>query len=384
MKLMPAGVALVALVALAGLAAVVAHEAAAQAPTQFFTTPLAVDQMRGRQAVVETDLGSFVIDLLADAAPNHVGHFMKLADEGAYDGTVFHRLVRYGIIQGGDPLSKDPSQRDRYGTGGLGVLRAEFGDEPMTRGAVAAVLLPERPDSAGAQFFVCVVDQRALDGNYTVFGRVVEGMRVVEKISETPVDGNGRAAERVEIRSVTIRDTPPPEPVPFENETPAELASWQAVIETGMGAFTIDLLADKAPEHARNFLRLSSIGAYDGTAFHRVVRGFVIQTGLMSTREPPIAERQQKHVRTLQPEFNDTQHVKGTVSMARGDDPASASTSFFICTAPAPSLDGVYTAFGRVVEGIDVVEAIEAVPVDGESPVTRVGIVRVTLRQRQR
>jgi cyclophilin family peptidyl-prolyl cis-trans isomerase len=81
-------------------------------------------------------------------------------------------------------------------------------------------------------------------------------------------------------------------------------------------------------------------------------------------------------VKTLQPEFNDILHVKGTLSMARGDDPASASTSFFICTAPASSLDGKYTAFGRVVEGLDVVEAIEASPVDGETPKARVELKR--------
>ena len=120
-----------------------------------------------------------------------------------------------GIVQGGDPLSTDPAKAKLYGTGGLGMLEAEVSSEPHTRGAVSAVLQPGKPDSGGAQFFVCVTDQPALTGKYTVFGRVSEGMAVLEKISETPATADGKATERVEIRSVEIRDTPPPVPEPF-------------------------------------------------------------------------------------------------------------------------------------------------------------------------
>jgi len=98
----------------------------------------------------------------------------------------------------------------------------------------------------------------------------------------------------------------------------------------------------------------------------------VIQTGALNTKSAPPTERQQKLVRNLQPEFNDTKHVKGIVSMARGDDPASAQTSFFICTGTSTALDGVYTAFGRVVDGMSVVEAIEKVARTGEAPNERV------------
>ena len=331
-----------------------------------------------KQAVVNTTAGTFVIDLRPDLAPNHVAYFTKLARAGAYNGTIFHRVIRHGIIQGGDPLSKDPKKSKLYGTGGLGVLKAEIGSEKPTRGAVAAVIQPGKPDSAGAQFFVCVTDQPALEGKYTIFGRVSEGMDVVAKISETPADADGRTTERVEIRSIEIRDTPPPEPEPFATETPAELAHYRAVLETSAGPITIEFFADKAPEHVRNFLRLASAGVLDGTSFHRVVRGFVVQTGSLNTRGP-LTEKQQKHVRTLQPEFNDTKHVKGIVSMARGDDPASATTSFFIVTGDAPSLDGKYTVFGRVVDGLSVVEAIEQAPVTGDAPQTRIDLTRVRI-----
>ena len=123
----------------------------------------------------------------------------------------------------------------------------------------------------------------------------------------------------------------------------------------------------------RNFLRLASVGVYDGTSFHRVVRGFVIQTGALTSRGP-LTEKQQKLVQPLKPEFNDTKHVKGILSMARGDDPASAMTSFFIVTGDAPSLDGKYTVFGRVIDGLAVVEAIEQTAVNGEAPVARIDL----------
>jgi peptidyl-prolyl cis-trans isomerase B (cyclophilin B) len=349
-----------------------------QKPAPFVNT-VPARELANKQAVVNTTAGEFVIDLRPDLAPAHVAYFIKLAREGAYDGTIFHRVVKHGIIQGGDPLSKDPKNVTRYGTGGLGVLRAEFSSEPPSRGAVAAVLQPGKPDSAGSQFFVCVSDQPALAGKYTIFGRVSEGMDVVQKISEAEQTAGGDAtpsgvpASRIVIVSVTIRDTPPPKPEPFSTETVDELAGYRAVLETSAGPITVEFLPAKAPGHVRNFLRLAQAGVFDGMAFHRVVRGFAVQTGSLGSRGP-LTEGQQKFVRTLQPEFNDTKHVKGILSMARGDDPASASTSFFIVTADAPSLDGKYTAFGRVVDGMSAVDAIESAAVSGETPVNRIAL----------
>jgi peptidyl-prolyl cis-trans isomerase B (cyclophilin B) len=335
--------------------------------------------MSGKQAVVDTTNGTFVIDLRADLAPNHVGYVMKLAGEGAYANTLVHRVVRNGIIQGGDPLTKDPAKQALYGSGGLGVLQAEHSNEPFTRGAVGAALRPGQADSGGAQFFVCVTDQPSLAGQFTVFGRVSDGMDVVERISQAPADAKGAPLDHVVIRSVTIRDIPPPEPVPFASETPEQLQQHTAVLETTLGNITIGFDARKAPEHVRNFLQLAQAGVFDGTAFHRVVHGFVAQTGALTSRGAPLTEKQQRRVHTLQPEFNDLNHVKGIVSMARGDDPASATTSFFIVTGAAPSLDGKYTVFGRVVEGMDVVDRIDAAPVSGESPVTRIDLIKVRI-----
>ena len=288
-------------------------------------------------------------------------------------------MVKIGMVQGGDPISKDPAKRSLYGTGGLNAVKAEARAPKMTRGSVAAVLVPGRADSAGAQFFVVLADQPALDGQYTVFGHVADGMEVLQKISETAVDASGLAVDRVEIRHVAIRDRPPER---FITDTAQQLGTYHAVLETSSGPITIEFLPDKAPEHARQFLRLADAGVYNGTAFHRVAPGFVIQTGALNTRLAPLTERQQQLVHNLQPEFNDTKHVKGIVSMARGDDPASATTSFFICTAVAPALDGVYTAFGRVVDGLPVVDAIEGVPRQGEAPIRRVDLKTVRIEQR--
>src|SRR4051794_8266062 len=327
-----------------------------------------------RQAVVETSLGTFVIDLTPEAAPNQTAYFIKTAESGAYNGTTFHRIVKYGLVQGGDPISKDPSKRSLYGTGGLNAVKAEARAPKMTRGSVAAVLVPGKPDSAGAQFFIVLVDQPGLDGQYSVFGHVSDGIEVLQKISEAPVDPNGVATERIEIAKVTIRDTPPE---PFLNEPAQQLGQYRAVLDTSAGPITIEFFADKAPETVRQFLRLADAGVYNGMAFHRVAPGFVIQTGALSSRQAPLTEKQQKLVHNLQPEFNDTKHVKGIVSMARGDARDSAQTSFFICTGPSTVLDGVYTAFGRVVDGMGAVDTIEAAPRTGEAPNARIELKSV-------
>ena len=159
---------------------------------------------RDPTAVVETPKGSFTIELLPGVAPKHVELFVETAKAGGYDGTTFHRVIMGGIIQGGDPLSKDPGKSSRYGTGGLDLLDAEFSDQPFVRGTVAAVRKPSSVDSAGTQFFVCLQPQPALKGQYTVFGQVISGMDVVDQISLTPVDGD-KATERVEM-TVTIQE----------------------------------------------------------------------------------------------------------------------------------------------------------------------------------
>jgi peptidylprolyl isomerase len=161
----------------------------------------------GTEAVVETAKGRFTIRLLPEVAPKHAALFVKTAKAGGYDGTVFHRVIVGGIIQGGDPLSKDPAKAAQYGSGGLGLVPAEFSDRPFVRGTVAAARKPSSVDSGGRQFFVCLRDQASLAGQYTIFGEVVSGMEVVDQISLVPADGD-KAKERVEMK-VTVREPAP-------------------------------------------------------------------------------------------------------------------------------------------------------------------------------
>ncbi len=336
--------------------------------------PMLAQAAPPKQAVVETTAGTFVLDLLPDAAPNTVAFFTKTAQSGGYDNTAFHRAVRNGMVQGGDPFSKDPAKKAQYGQGGLNQIKAEARAPKMLAGSVASVLVPGRPDSAGTQFFVILADQPGLDNQYTVFAKVADGMDVLQKISAMPPDASGMIADRVEIKNVMIRDTPPE---PFVNDTKEQLGSYKAVLDTSAGPITIEFFADKAPETIRQFLRMAEAGVYNDMAFHRVAPGFVIQTGALSSRTAPLSPRQQALVHDLQPEFNDTKHVKGIVSMARGDSPTSAQTSFFICVGTSTALDGVYTAFGRVVDGMSAVDTIEQTPRTGETPNTRIDLKTV-------
>jgi peptidyl-prolyl cis-trans isomerase B (cyclophilin B) len=347
-----------------------------------FVPGAAFAQTPQKQAVIETSAGTIVLDLLADKAPNHVSLFVKTAEAGGYDGTIFHRMVRYGIIQGGDPLTKDPVARDKYGAGGLNQLKPEITDERLTKGAVAAVQIPGKPDSAGTQFFICINPQPALDGKYTVFARVAEGILVAQKISETPVDEKGLATERVAVTRVTVREKPADTPEPYSTESVDDLSRYRAVLETSAGVMIVSFTPDKAPNHVRNFLRLAEAGVYEGMAFHRVVKGFVVQTGHLPTRKDPLGERQESYIRPLEAEFNDQTHDLGTLSMARTDDPDSATSSFFIVLARTPALDGKYTVFGKVESGVEVAQKIEAVAVNGETPVERVELIRVRVERR--
>jgi cyclophilin family peptidyl-prolyl cis-trans isomerase len=333
----------------------------------------------GLEAVVTTDLGTFRFGFAPDKAPKHVEHFVELARKGYYDGSAFHRVVAYGMIQGGDPLLKDSkTPRNLWGSGGLKQLPAEFSDLKHERGVVSTVSIPNQPDSDGAQFFVCVAPQPALDGKFSAFGRITEGMDVVEKISQTPSAADGMVEKPVRILKVTIEKK---REEPFRSATAAELQR-NVILQTTLGTIKIKMEPDWAPNHVRNFLMLVSSGWYDHTAFHRIVKGFVVQGGMTNTRPDGAGHYADRWVHPLKGEFRkDVQHVRGIVSMARSDEPDSATTSFFLMLAPAPHLDGQYTAFGRIVEGEDVLAAFEKEEVDGETPKRRLEIIRAVLEQ---
>jgi len=342
------------------------------------------EDLKQTQAVFNTSAGTFVMEFYPDQAPNHVRKFIELARQGFYTGTIFHSMVSGGIVQGGDPETKNPQSRAKYGTGGFNMgLKPEISKVPFTQGTVAATTLPGEPNSAGSEFLIVVTDQPQFTGQFTAFGRIVEGIEIVNKISTTPVDDKQIARERIEIKDITIRPRPVPPPPPFSTETNEELGQYRVVMETSKGRILIELMPDKAPNHVRHFLQLTAGGAYDKTAFHRIAPGFVIQAGDLNTRAEPVPQTAQKYVVRIRAEINDVKHRAGIVSMARGDEIDSALTSFFIVLADQPPLDGTYTVFGRVVEGMDVVEKIAATPNENEKPKERVDIYSMKAERRK-
>ncbi|MBI5559748.1 MAG: peptidylprolyl isomerase [Deltaproteobacteria bacterium] len=158
-----------------------------------------VKDIKKVRAVIETKFGEIELKFYPDAAPGHVRNFVKLAKEGFYDGTVFHRVIPGFVIQGGDPNTKTPD-RATYGMGGPGyTIPAEFNQMPHKRGVLSMARKSE-PDSGGSQFFIMVKDVSSLNGQYTAFGEVVRGMDVVDKIVEQPRDSRDVPEERIEIK----------------------------------------------------------------------------------------------------------------------------------------------------------------------------------------
>ena len=160
-------------------------------------------------AVIKTSEGEMVAEFWPDVAPNTVENFKKLARSGFYDGTAFHRIVKGFMIQGGDPLTKDPAKESRYGTGDPGYkIKAEFNNRNHERG-VLSMARSSDPDSAGSQFFICLANVSRLDHQYTAFGKIIKGDDVLVKIGDTEVTMSNsgersKPTKRVTVESIKI------------------------------------------------------------------------------------------------------------------------------------------------------------------------------------
>lgn len=180
--------------------------AAAQQSSQ---SPSMTPSNNNEVAVIKTSEGEMVAEFWPDVAPNTVENFKKLARQGFYDGTAFHRIVKGFMIQGGDPLTKDESKESRWGTGDPGYkIKAEFNDKPHEKGVLSMARSAD-PDSAGSQFFVMLGRSTHLDHQYTAFGKLIKGMDVLEKIGDTPVTRgpggeNSKPTKRVTVESIKI------------------------------------------------------------------------------------------------------------------------------------------------------------------------------------
>jgi cyclophilin family peptidyl-prolyl cis-trans isomerase len=342
--------------------------------------PVSLEEAASLEAVITTDLGVIRFEFFPDKATKHVQAFVKNARAGFYDGSAFHRAIHLGVIQGGDPLLKDPkTPRVRWGSGALNQLPDEFSDVKHVTGTVSAVRIPGKPNSGGAQFFICASAQPQLDGQFSAFGQVTEGIEVVDKISTAEADAEQKLNAPVKIVSVKIE---PKREEPFKNAGVDEMRR-EVVLHTSLGDLVVALEPDLAPEHVRNFLKLTQTGWYDHTIFHRIVPGFVAQGGLGQGRAGNQTHYADKWIRPLKGEFSATRkHIRGVLSMARTDDPNSALTSFFIVLAPAPNLDGKYSIFGKVVDGFDTLDKLEKVQrgADGQTPIEKIELIEAVIK----
>lgn len=166
-----------------------------------------IKAMQAKNAVIRTKFGDITLKFFPEVAPNHVSSFIELAEKGFYNGTTFHRIIPKFMIQGGDPNSKDPD-KSKHGTGGPGYqIKAEFNKKPHKKG-ILSMARSQHPDSGGSQFFICVGDATFLDGKYTVFGEVTEGMDVADKIVAQDRDRRDNPKERIEMKLDIVTPKP--------------------------------------------------------------------------------------------------------------------------------------------------------------------------------
>jgi peptidyl-prolyl cis-trans isomerase B (cyclophilin B) len=184
----------------AGIVTARADDTKTNTPANSMSTPTNSPEV----AVINTTEGTMVIQFWTDAAPGTIANFKKLAEKGFYDGTCFHRVIKGFMIQGGDPLTKDPSKEDMWGTGGPGYsIKAEFNDHSHARGVIS-MARSQDPDSAGSQFFICDGSPTFLDHQYTTFGKLIKGDDVLAKIANTPTHPTDRPDKRMGIISIKI------------------------------------------------------------------------------------------------------------------------------------------------------------------------------------
>jgi len=322
--------------------------------------------------IVVANYGTIVVELDADTAPVTVTNFVRLVEQKFYDGLTFHRVISGFMMQGGDP--------DGNGTGGsANNIKGEFTSNGVQntishKRGVISMARSNDPNSASSQFFIMHKDSPHLDGNYAAFGHVVSGIEVVDGVcAATPVvDNNGTVLSNNQPKITTIRMLTEYTPTTGttsdglkDPETEGCLTGthYVEIDVKDYGTIRLELYADIAPRTVTNFMQLVEDGFYDGITFHRIISGFMIQGG------DPDGDGVGGSDKTIVGEFaangyrNALSHTRGVISMARTNDPNSASSQFFIVHEDSPHLDGNYAAFGQVISGMDVVDAIcEKVP----------------------
>lgn len=356
------------------------------------------------------DYGKILIRLFPDVAPETVKNFKKLVSENFYDGIIFHRVIENFMIQGGDP--------DGNGMGGSDkTITGEFTSNGFTnnllhvRGTVSMARTDD-PNSASSQFFIMHKTTSSLDGDYAAFGHVIKGMTVVDAIASVYTDTNNKPTKDVVIKSIRFVDPSSievdtsvssdifeeskeketlSEYLDFEQIDLSEISSLdnvsKAVDKTNYvmldiedyGKVVIRLFPEVAPITVANFKELVDDGFYDGLTFHRIIENFMIQGGNPEGDGSGGSDEEIYGEFTSNGFENNLEHIRGVVSMARSNDPDSASSQFFIVHKDSPHLNGSYAAFGYVVYGMDVVDEIAATDTySDDQPIQKVTISSAT------
>jgi len=324
------------------------------------------------------NFGKMSLELYHDIAPATVENFVKLACEGFYDGTIFHRVIKDFMIQGGDDNGDGigGSNETIYGefssNGFNNTLKHERGVISMARTTAL--------NSASSQFFIVHKDYPSLNGQYAAFGKVTEGIEVVDKVAAIATDANNKPLQDVVLEYVIVTGTYDREgPDAAKNKTLDELCQKTIDVELAVknyGTINLELYPDLAPITVENFVSLAKEGFYDGLIFHRVIEDFMIQSGDPEGTGMGGSGKNIKGEFSLNGVYNPLPHERGVISMARGSySMDSASSQFFIVHKDTTSIDGQYAAFGKVTSGIEIVDKIAAVETNGsDKPLTDVVI----------
>ena len=337
------------------------------------------------------NFGTIKADLYPKIAPITVAHTVKLIQDEFYDGLIFHRVIDGFMIQGGDPTGTG------MGEPGQKTIVGEFADNGYnnnlknTRGTLA-MARSKNPNSATSQFFINTKDNPHLDGGYATFGRVTEGMDVVDAIAKTPTDGNDRpltevVIEKIRIEKINTDAITTAEVTTVDPNTPNDpqigTDPVKITIEVAnFGTIKAELYPEIAPITVAHIVKLINSNFYDGLIFHRIKDGFMIQGG-----DPTGTGFGSPDQETIKGEFaangvnNNLKNLRGVLAMARKSYPYDSATSqFFINLVDNPGLDGQYATFGMVTEGMEVVDAIAKVQTDAnDKPLTDVVITSIRI-----
>lgn len=311
--------------------------------------------------------GLMTIELYPDVAPITVRNFATLVSEGFYDGLTFHRIIEGFMIQGGDPEGTGAGGSENNIIGEFAANGIE-NDLSHDRGVIS-MARSQAYDSASSQFFICHQKSDFLDGDYAAFGKVVEGLEVLDSIANVATDSNDAPAEKVVIDyAKLVYGADRVEKIDTTEETRPDWGRGDSInIEMSVkdfGVIKLTLDHKQAPITVENFVSLVEKGFYDGLTFHRIIEDFMIQGGDPKGNGTGGSDENIKGEFAANYVNNTISHKRGVISMARSQDYNSASSQFFICHADATYLDGQYAAFGQVTEGLDVVDKIAAVETD--------------------